>query len=144
MILTGSLQGRRAEFVEALTSAGVAVRPIVAGNFTRNPVLAHLPHVELPNLPVADQVHENGLFVGNHHYEMNDEFTALEDAIRKMTSAVADRLGRRVPLFASTPMANAEQPLEILRTIHSFDPCLACSTHVISHDGRELSRVKVR
>ena len=83
MILTGSLQGRRAEFVEALTSAGVAVRPIVAGNFTRNPVLAHLPHVQLPNLPVADQVHENGLFVGNHHYEMNDEFTALEDAIRK-------------------------------------------------------------
>ena len=43
-----------------------------------------------------------------------------------------------------TPMANAEQPLEILRTIHSFDPCLACSTHVISHDGRELSTIKVR
>lgn len=43
-----------------------------------------------------------------------------------------------------TPMANAEQPLEILRTIHSFDPCLACSTHVISHDGQELSTIKVR
>jgi len=43
-----------------------------------------------------------------------------------------------------TPMANAEQPLEILRTIHSFDPCLACSTHVISHDGKELTSVKVR
>lgn len=43
-----------------------------------------------------------------------------------------------------TPMANAEQPLEILRTIHSFDPCLACSTHVISHDGQELSKIKVR
>ena len=42
------------------------------------------------------------------------------------------------------PMANAEQPLEILRTIHSFDPCLACSTHVISHDGKEMSTVKVR
>jgi hydrogenase large subunit len=43
-----------------------------------------------------------------------------------------------------TPMANAEQPLEILRTIHSFDPCLACSTHVISHDGQELANIKVR
>ncbi|MDR2188810.1 MAG: nickel-dependent hydrogenase large subunit [Azonexus sp.] len=44
----------------------------------------------------------------------------------------------------NTPMANPEQPLEILRTIHSFDPCLACSTHVMSEDGQELSRVTVR
>lgn len=43
-----------------------------------------------------------------------------------------------------TPMAEPEKPLEILRTIHSFDPCLACSTHVISEDGRELVDVKVR
>jgi hydrogenase large subunit len=44
----------------------------------------------------------------------------------------------------NTPMANPEQPLEILRTLHSFDPCLACSTHVMSEDGRELTTVKVR
>ncbi|MGX4769208.1 nickel-dependent hydrogenase large subunit [Bradyrhizobium guangdongense] len=43
-----------------------------------------------------------------------------------------------------TPMANPEQPLEILRTIHSFDPCLACSTHVMSPDGQEMATVKVR
>jgi len=34
-----------------------------------------------------------------------------------------------------TPMSDPGQPLEILRTIHSFDPCLACSTHVIGPDG---------
>ena len=44
----------------------------------------------------------------------------------------------------NTPMVQADQPLEILRTLHSFDPCLACSTHVMSEDGRELSRVTVR
>jgi hydrogenase large subunit len=44
----------------------------------------------------------------------------------------------------NTPMANPEQPVEILRTLHSFDPCLACSTHVMSPDGRELAHVKVR
>jgi len=44
----------------------------------------------------------------------------------------------------NTPMVNPEQPLEILRTIHSFDPCLACATHVMSPDGRELATVKVR
>ncbi|MBP7970734.1 MAG: nickel-dependent hydrogenase large subunit, partial [Aquaspirillum sp.] len=43
-----------------------------------------------------------------------------------------------------TKMAIADQPLEILRTLHSFDPCLACSTHVIGDDGGELVRVQVR
>ncbi|MGD1954419.1 MAG: nickel-dependent hydrogenase large subunit [Sphingomonadales bacterium] len=43
-----------------------------------------------------------------------------------------------------TPMADPKQPLEILRTIHSFDPCLACSTHVMSADGEELADVTVR
>jgi len=44
----------------------------------------------------------------------------------------------------NTPMVNPEQPVEILRTLHSFDPCMACATHVISPDGRELARVSVR
>jgi hydrogenase large subunit len=44
----------------------------------------------------------------------------------------------------NTPVAMADQPLEILRTLHSFDPCLACSTHVMSPDGQEMTRVKVR
>ncbi len=43
-----------------------------------------------------------------------------------------------------TPMADPHQPLEVLRTIHSFDPCLACSTHVLSPDGQEMAQVKVR
>jgi hydrogenase large subunit len=44
----------------------------------------------------------------------------------------------------NTPVAKADEPLEILRTIHSFDPCLACSTHVMSPDGQELAQVTVR
>ncbi|MFC0239310.1 nickel-dependent hydrogenase large subunit [Rhodopseudomonas telluris] len=43
-----------------------------------------------------------------------------------------------------TPMADPNQPLEILRTLHSFDPCLACSTHVMSEDGQEMTKVTVR
>jgi len=42
-----------------------------------------------------------------------------------------------------TPVAKADQPLEILRTLHSFDPCLACSTHIMTPDGEQVS-VKVR
>ena len=43
-----------------------------------------------------------------------------------------------------TPMADPEKPLEIIRTLHSFDPCLACSTHVMAPDGQEMSKVTVR
>jgi hydrogenase large subunit len=43
-----------------------------------------------------------------------------------------------------TPMADPNQPLEIIRTLHSFDPCLACSTHVMSEDGQEMTKVTVR
>ncbi|WP_050402934.1 nickel-dependent hydrogenase large subunit [Bradyrhizobium embrapense] len=43
-----------------------------------------------------------------------------------------------------TPLADPLRPLEILRTIHSFDPCLACSTHVMSLDGQEMALVNVR
>jgi hydrogenase large subunit len=43
-----------------------------------------------------------------------------------------------------TPVADAEQPIEILRTIHSFDPCMACGVHVVDPRGSEVARVKVR
>ncbi len=42
-----------------------------------------------------------------------------------------------------TRLADIKQPLEILRTIHSFDPCMACAVHVIDCRGREIGRFKV-
>ena len=42
-----------------------------------------------------------------------------------------------------TPVANPEQPVEILRTVHSFDPCLACAVHVVDPKGREYANVRV-
>ncbi len=38
---------------------------------------------------------------------------------------------------------DAKQPLEILRTVHSFDPCIACAVHVTDPHGEELIQVKV-
>jgi hydrogenase large subunit len=56
----------------------------------------------------------------------------------------AGNIGAFEASLMNTPLAKADEPLEILRTLHSFDPCLACSTHVMSEDGAELTRVKVR
>lgn len=41
-------------------------------------------------------------------------------------------------------LSDRELPLEILRTVHSFDPCLACSVHLLDPRGRELTRFKVK
>ncbi len=41
-----------------------------------------------------------------------------------------------------TPIADPEQPIEVLRTIHSFDPCMACGVHLVdARTGRELNKV---
>ncbi|SFV58958.1 Uptake hydrogenase large subunit [hydrothermal vent metagenome] len=56
----------------------------------------------------------------------------------------AGNIGAFEASLIGTPVERANEPVEILRTLHSFDPCLACSTHVISEDGEELINVKVR
>jgi Ni,Fe-hydrogenase I large subunit len=58
-----------------------------------------------------------------------------------------DAKGLRGPYEAAlvgTPVADPNKPLEILRTIHSFDPCLACAVHVFDAQGNALVKVTVR
>lgn len=42
-----------------------------------------------------------------------------------------------------TPVKNPDQPLEILRTIHSFDPCIACAVHLYDEKGRYVHQIDV-
>jgi hydrogenase large subunit len=55
-----------------------------------------------------------------------------------------DEHGLHGPYEASllgNPMADAEHPLEVLRTVHSFDPCWACAIHTFDPGGKELIHV---
>ncbi|HYW02600.1 MAG TPA: nickel-dependent hydrogenase large subunit [Gammaproteobacteria bacterium] len=57
-----------------------------------------------------------------------------------------DAEGKEGPYEASLKgqdLYDPKQPLEILRTIHSFDPCIACAVHVTDPEGQELVKVKV-
>jgi hydrogenase large subunit len=57
-----------------------------------------------------------------------------------------DASGAQGPYEASlmhTPLARPEEPLEVLRTIHSFDPCMACACHTFDPTGQEIAKVKV-
>jgi hydrogenase large subunit len=59
-----------------------------------------------------------------------------------------DAQGQAGPYEASLadnhPLVDPERPLEILRTIHSYDPCMACGVHVLDATGREVVEVKVQ
>ena len=57
-----------------------------------------------------------------------------------------DEKGALGPYEASlvgNPVAQADKPLEVLRTVHSFDPCIACAVHAIDPEGKEITKVKV-
>jgi hydrogenase large subunit len=58
-----------------------------------------------------------------------------------------DAAGKEGPYEAALKgivLTDRKKPLEILRTIHSFDPCLACAVHVLGGDGEELIKVRVQ
>ncbi len=81
LVLRDKYLGKRAKLLEILESAEIESRPIVTGNFTRNPVIKHLNHAPLEKYPSADLIHDNGLFVGNHHYDLRDKIDLLCEAI---------------------------------------------------------------
>jgi len=56
----------------------------------------------------------------------------------------AGNIGAFEASLMGIPVERPEEPVEILRTLHSFDPCLACSTHVMSEEGQEVANAKVR
>ena len=56
-----------------------------------------------------------------------------------------DAEGQLGPYEASlmdNPIADPERPLEVLRTVHSFDPCIACAVHMLDPEGKEVMKVK--
>jgi len=88
LILEGKLKGKRAGLIAALTQAEIDSRPIVTGNFARNPVIEHLPHLEIGPLPGADDIHDNGLFVGNHHYDLSNELDLLIETLKNFERSI--------------------------------------------------------
>jgi CDP-6-deoxy-D-xylo-4-hexulose-3-dehydrase len=83
IILKGGLKGKRDLLLKELEKNKVETRPIVAGNFTMNPVMEHLKFSILPDLPNADLIHTEGFFIGNHHFDVSDELDQLYLILKK-------------------------------------------------------------
>ncbi|MCE5311625.1 MAG: nickel-dependent hydrogenase large subunit [Nitrospiraceae bacterium] len=87
-------------------------------------------------------------FLG-HWIHIKDKKTANYQCVVPTTwnASPRDAKGKRGPYEESligTPIADPNKPVEILRTIHSFDPCLACAIHLVDATGKEVSQIKVR
>ena len=79
LILRPDIGITRETFVAKLEELGFECRPIVAGNFTKNPVMQHIPHKIHGNLPNAEYIDANGLFIGNHHYPIPEAAQILAE-----------------------------------------------------------------
>lgn len=77
IILKGKLAGKRDQLLKVLESNKIDTRPIVAGNFTINPVMKHLEFSSLPQLPIANMIHLEGFFIGNHHFDVSTEIDQI-------------------------------------------------------------------
>jgi len=76
----------RKELATSLLNANIECRPIVAGNFAKNPVMKFMDYSIASNLDNADIVDANGLFIGNHQYDLQKELAYFDEITRKIFS----------------------------------------------------------
>ena len=110
--------------------------------------------LEIFNKPVFPQGEQQGYGIHEAPRGILSHWIVIQDGKIKNYQCVVpstwnagprDADGVAGPYEASlvgNPVADAEQPLELLRTVHSFDPCIACAIHTVNQNGQEISKVK--
>lgn len=110
---------------------------------------AYANHTEIPRGEYRGVgFHEAPRGVLSHWMVIKDKKIKNYQAVVPSTwnASPRDEQGQAGPYEASlvgNPVARPDQPLEVLRTVHSFDPCIACAVHTIDPDGKEITKVKV-
>ena len=85
MVLDGELKGRRAEIVKALDEAGIQNRPLASRNFLKQPVMRDLDYIASGVMTAADDIHDNGFFVGNGSEDIINRIDKLYSVIVSFT-----------------------------------------------------------
>lgn len=93
-------------------------------------------HAEAPRGALAHWINIEDQKIANYQLVVPTTWNASPRDHKGQLSAYESSL-------LDTPVANEQQPLEILRTVHSFDPCMACSVHLYDENGTTISRVSV-
>jgi hydrogenase large subunit len=104
-----------------------------------------------PDFPKGEQMgvgfHEAPRGVLSHWVVIKDGKIANYQCVVPTTWNAAPRNEKDQPgayeaCLVDTPVADPEKPLEVLRTVHSFDPCLACAVHVVDQENHPVVTVK--
>lgn len=75
----------RKKIIEAFEKNNVEVRPIAAGNFTKNPVIKFYDYfIGKDGLDNADKIHDLGLFIGNHHIPFDNMLGHLDNVLESV------------------------------------------------------------
>ena len=75
---------KRDEVVNILNQAGIESRPIVSGNFTKNEVIKYFNYEIFEDLKNSDIVHNNGFFIGNHHFDLKGKIRELRKLLNEI------------------------------------------------------------
>ena len=81
IVLKNKLLGKRSEVLKKLSNVNIETRPIVAGNFTKNPTIKYMDHTISGELKNAEYIDENGFFVGNDHRDLKSRILLLHNTI---------------------------------------------------------------
>jgi dTDP-4-amino-4,6-dideoxygalactose transaminase len=77
IILDDQLKVDKNDLVKTLIRKGIECRPIVGGNFVKNPVIKYFDYSIHGKLINAEKIDKNGFFVGNHHFDLTKQITYL-------------------------------------------------------------------
>jgi len=81
LVLDGELKGCRADVIKILTEAGIQTRPLASRNFLKQPVMRDLEYIDNNNYDAANDIHDNGFFVGNGSQDVTKGLTEMYNTI---------------------------------------------------------------
>ena len=84
ILLVDEYEGKRDQLVKKFTENGVECRPIVAGNFMKNPVIDYIDYIDNKDYRNADYIHTNGLFIGNDVRDLKDNINLVYNIIKDL------------------------------------------------------------
>jgi len=84
MIFTGDLANKRDLIVKKFYENGIECRPIVAGNFMKNPVIDYLTYIDNRDYEVANLIHDNGLFIGNDVRDLKGNIDEVYNILKEI------------------------------------------------------------
>ena len=81
IVLKNKLKDKRDEIIMKLQSSNIETRPIVAGNFTKNPAIRYMDHTISGELKNSEYIDRNGFFVGNDHRDLKTRISLLHETL---------------------------------------------------------------